>query len=369
MSITEINKDFEIMIVGGGPAGISTWLHLNKYAPELASRAFLIEKTSYPRDKLCGGGIGGWSKYVLKSLNVNIDIPFLNISDVEFIYEKDSYILHQKNSFQIVQRKDFDNFFANTAINRGLIIHQNESFLDYSIKEKNLIVKTNLGKYKIKTLVGADGALSKVRKKMNLENKTNLAPTLEIFLKNNPKYDNEHTEKKILIDMSPINKGLQGYIWHVPSFKNKEPVIGHGLVDLRIYKNRPKVDLKKILKEDLKKRNILVDKAKFKSHPIRWPSREDKFSKENIILAGDAIGAEPAFGGGIHFALSYGEIAAKSIIDAYDNNDFSYLDYKDKINSHYAGKFMEKCSDISLKLYNNEIDPIKAAREVFTIKQ
>ena len=49
--------DYEIMIVGGGPAGISTWLHLHKYFPELAEKTLLIEKATYPRDKLCGGAI------------------------------------------------------------------------------------------------------------------------------------------------------------------------------------------------------------------------------------------------------------------------------------------------------------------------
>jgi len=368
MNNTKINKDFEIMIVGGGPAGISTWLHLHKYAPEIASKAFLIEKTSYPRDKLCGGGLGGWCKHVLKSLNVNLDIPFLNISDVEFIFEDDSYILHQMNSFQMVQRKEFDHFFARIAIDRGLSIHENELFIDYTKKDDKLIVKTNKGNYKIKTLVGADGALSIVRKKMNLNNKPNLAPTLEIFLPDHPKYDQEHNKKKILIDMNPIKHGMQGYIWHVPLIKNEKRIIGHGLVDLRVYKNRNKVDLKKILKQDLRKRNIDINNEKLKSHPIRWPDFGDKFSKDNIILVGDAIGAEPAFGGGLHFAFSYGEIAAKAIIDAYENNDYCFSDYKYRINSHFSGKFMAKCSDIALKLYNNELDPIKAAREVFTIK-
>ena len=36
--------DCEVMIVGGGPAGISTWLHLQKYAPQLASHTVVIDK-------------------------------------------------------------------------------------------------------------------------------------------------------------------------------------------------------------------------------------------------------------------------------------------------------------------------------------
>jgi len=367
MSKTDV--DYDIMIVGGGPAGISTWLHLHKYAPELASRSILIEKEKYPRDKLCGGGVGGWCKQVLKNLNVTLDIPVLNISDVEFIYENDRFLLHQPNSFQMVQRKEFDHILAKIAISRGLNIHQNESFLGYKEKDNKLIVKTNLGKYKIKTLIGADGALSSVRRKMNLENRTNLAPTLEVFVPANPEYDQEYDERKILIDMNPMKVGMQGYIWHAPSIKNRVPTIGHGLVDLRVYRNRPKVDLKKMFKQDLKRRNIHIGEKKWKSHPIRWPSTNDKFSKNSTLLVGDAIGAEPAFGGGIHFALSYGEIAAKSIINAFENNDFTYSDYKERINSHFSGKFMTKCSEIAFKLYDNKIDPIEAAKEVFTIKK
>lgn len=367
MSKTDV--DYDIMIVGGGPAGISTWLHLHKYAPELASRSVLIEKAVYPRDKLCGGGAGGWCRQVLKNLNVDLDIPILTISDVEFIYENDRFLLHQPNSFQMIQRLEFDYALAKTAISRGLNLHQNESFLDLNERDNKLIVKTNLDKYKIKTIVGADGALSLVRRKMKLKNKTNLAPTLKVFVPANPKYDHEYDEKKIVIDMNPIKIGMQGYIWHVPTIKNGVPTIGHGLVDLRIYQNRPKVNLKEIFRQELRRRNIHIEQKKWRSHPIRWPSTTDKFSKNNTLLVGDAIGAEPAFGGGIHFALSYGEIAAKSIINAFENNDFTYSDYKERINSHFAGKFMAKCSEIAFKLYDNKIDPIEAAKEVFTIKK
>ena len=219
MSASGAKTDYEIMIVGGGPAGISTWLHLHKFAPELASKTLLIEKEKYPREKLCGGGVGGWCGYILKNLNVALDIPSITVSDVEFVYENEKFVLHQPNSFQMVQRVEFDHALAKNAINRGLNLHQNELFLDLNERDNELTVKTTLEKYKIKTLVGADGALSAVRKKMNLKNKSNLAPTLEIFSPVNPKYDHEYDEKKILIDMNPMKIGMQGYVWHVPVIK------------------------------------------------------------------------------------------------------------------------------------------------------
>jgi flavin-dependent dehydrogenase len=57
--------DFSVIIVGGA-AGISTWLHLHKYAPSLALKSLLIDKAVFPRDKICAGGVGGWSPLVLK---------------------------------------------------------------------------------------------------------------------------------------------------------------------------------------------------------------------------------------------------------------------------------------------------------------
>ena len=127
--------------------------------------------------------------------------------------------------------------------------------------------------------------------------------------------------------------------------------------------------MKEIFKNELRKRKININQKMWLSHPIRWPSREDIVSQPNILLVGDAIGIEPAFGGGIHFALSYGEVAAKKIGDAYQKNDFSFGDYNERLESHLVGKFMKKCTYISHELYNKKMDPFEAAREIFTIRK
>ena len=92
------NVDYDIMIVGGGPAGISTWLHLYKYAPELASRSILIEKAKYPRDKLCGGALGEWTETILNQLKIKINVPSVPIHRVECRFGEDIYH-HQKHNF------------------------------------------------------------------------------------------------------------------------------------------------------------------------------------------------------------------------------------------------------------------------------
>lgn len=48
---------YDVIIVGAGPAEISTALHLANLAPELITRTLILEKEGHLRPKLCGGGI------------------------------------------------------------------------------------------------------------------------------------------------------------------------------------------------------------------------------------------------------------------------------------------------------------------------
>jgi flavin-dependent dehydrogenase len=217
-------------------------------------------------------------------------------------------------------------------------------------------------------LIGADGSLSLVRRKMNLNNANNLSPTLEVFAQNNPKIDQEHNSKKITIDLNCIDSDVQGYIWHVPSIIENKQYIGHGMAHFRLHKDKPKPNMKKIFEKVLLSRNIQIDQKNWLSHPIRWPSENDVISKPNVFLIGDAVGIEPAFGGGIHFALSYGELAAFTLMDAFENNNFSFKDYKERYNSHLVGKFIKKCHRVASEMYDNKLHPLDGAKEVFTVK-
>jgi flavin-dependent dehydrogenase len=157
-----------IMIVGAGPAGISKWLHLQKEARQLACHSIVIEKAIFPRDTLCAGSLCVWVADMLANLRVDLDIPSLPVSDLEFKFGKEIDRLHQNNYFRVVQRLDFDHALAIAAVQRGLELHEDEMLIDVLRTRNKLIVTTNKRKYAVQVLVGADGAFSTVRKKMLL---------------------------------------------------------------------------------------------------------------------------------------------------------------------------------------------------------
>ena len=353
------------MIVGGGPAGVSTWLHLNKFAPELAERTVLIEKEKYPRDKLCGGAVSGWSEIVFKNLDVELSIPSIWIENVEFHYGRNINSIYQTRFFRVVQRQEFDHELAKIATKRGLELRENEEFLDITRSKEYLKIKTNLDTYKIKVLVGADGSLSVVRKRMNLPNKTRLASTLEIFKPVNPKYDPEFDEKKAIFDFSPIKMGVQGYIWHFPCVRNNQPFMNHGISDFHFYKNTSRTNIKKIFSNELEKRHIECEVSSWSSYPIRLLLDDDVLSQPNIILVGDAAGIDPILGGGIHLALSYGELAAMMIKNAFRTNNFSFNRYREQLDNQIVGKYIKKLNYLAAKMYNNEMNPIDIAYKIF----
>ena len=358
-------QDFDILIVGAGPAGVSTWLHLNKLAPALAANAVIIDKARFPRQKLCAGGVGGWSGSILNDLNIKLDFPLLSIREVEFSYRDQKWIYRSPAPFQMVQRTDFDTTLVKVALNRGLAFFENEPFHTVVRTNDRFMVGTRGKRYHVKVIIGADGSFSKVRRMTMPRYRPCLAPTIQLSRPVDIEFDKEYDQQRLGIDFSPVVAGLQGYIWHFPCLFDGRPFMNHGIGDSKYIPNRPKAKMKDLFLHDLSKRNITDGVQSWSSSPIRWYEQDAPLSSPNVLLVGDAAGVEPAFGGGIHLALSYGEIAARALIHAFQNRDFSFRHYKDQLNSHFMGQYIQSCSRLAAKIYSGTENPLDCIRQFF----
>lgn len=336
--MTAIKKD--ICIVGGGPAGLTTALYLAKFG--LAST--VIEKSTFPRDKICGDAFSGKVSWALR----NLDAPFetevhqqnfqLASWGVKFYGTKNNELnvpfklnyntKEDKAPGFIAKRKDFDFFLYQKASNNPLIeILENTNVCEFSRNENSIILasKNKAKVFETKILIAADGPYSKIAKDLmnfHISDDYNCLGLRAYY--NNV----DDLDKDGFIELHFLEELLPGYFWIFP-LPNGGANVGAGIrTDLMRHK---KINLKKAFQKIVDEHPIiskrfknaqLVDDIKFHGLPLGGMHR--KISSNNLMLIGDAAGlVDPFTGEGIGNAMISGKIAAETIAKAVKENDFS----------------------------------------------
>jgi flavin-dependent dehydrogenase len=340
--------DYDILIAGSGPAGVSTWLHLHKLDPALAARTLVLEKARHPRPKLCGGGVMRAADMVLSRLRVKIDVPSVPIHSAEFRYHGKRFYWRQKNFFRVVRRYEFDAALANAARQRGMALHEQEAVRDFARAGGGVEVETSQGAYRARALVGADGALSAVRAHMHIDEKPRVSRLISILTpavltppvltSAGQHVQPEPADNTAVFEMDGLDAGLQGYVWDFPCREDDVAALDRGIFDGRIYPGRPRADLKMLFRSALQVRAAFDPGQVWEGHPERWFHPRAVYAQPHVLLAGDAAGVDVFAGEGISFALQYGEVAAAELVTAFSHSDFGFAGYRDRVMAHDLGK-------------------------------
>lgn len=329
-------EQVDVLIVGSGPAGSSTALHLVKLNPKWAGRITVVDKAIHPREKLCGGGITHLGQRVLSGLGLSIEVPSFHLREAKIVYKDYSFSIRGNPVFVTIRRDEFDHWLVRKVEEKGVQVRQGEAVLDVQAREDFIEVTTEQATIRAKVLVGADGSRSLVRRKLKWDDESRVARLLEILTPERPQEQVEFRDKIAVFDFTPMKEGMQGYYWDFPSYVQGVPYMNRGVFDSRSRPEYPKANLKQELDHCLHERQRNLDDYKLKGHPIRWFDSRGRFSRHRVLLAGDAAGADPFVGEGIPFALAYGDVAAASIVRAFELNDFNFLDYREGISKHHV---------------------------------
>lgn len=332
----------DLLIVGSGPAGISTALHLVQTDPTWANRLLVIDKAVHPREKLCGGGVTHLGSNVLAQLGLTFEPNHFVVREARLVYQDKSYSFHGNPVFRITRRDEFDHWLVRKAEEQGIRVRQGEAVKDIVPHDEYVAVVTDQATYHARTLVAADGSKSFVRRRLHWDDDSRVARLLEVLTPEDAQRQPEFHDGVAIFDFTRMTDGLQGYYWDFPSFLKGQAFMNRGVFDSRARPERPKTDLKEDLRQTMAERDRNLDDYQLKGHPIRWFDKNGRFSMPRIILAGDAAGADPLFGEGISFALAYGEVAASAVRDAFVRQDFSFATYRDNfIMSHSTFKHLQ----------------------------
>ncbi len=330
-------SEFDVIIVGGGPAGASAAM----YAKRHGLKTLLLEKDMFPRDKICGDAISGKSMSILKELDLLHKIQKEPIALAESITfgspdNRTVNIPFNPNGQPdanpkglVVRRMVFDQFlFKQAAAAADQTI---EGFTVKQLIVENGYVRGVSGVYKKdgtkasffgRIVFGADGFKSVVARDMGLyeHDPEHWVVALRQYYENVKGLDAQ-LELHYIDDVQP------GYLWIFPVDGNRANV-GIGMLHATMKKRG--IDLKQSLQNALngsflKKR---FEGATALEEPKGWNlpvgSKHRKNYGNGFLLLGDAAGLiDPFTGEGIGNALFSGRQAAQTAREAVDHNDYS----------------------------------------------
>tara|TARA_Y100001970_G_scaffold260492_1_gene342636 strand:+ start:1934 stop:3259 length:1326 start_codon:yes stop_codon:yes gene_type:complete len=332
--------EFDIIIVGGGPAGSSAAC----YAANEGLKVLLLEKEIYPRDKVCGDAVGGKALKHLEELNLLDKLkksPHFIFDSVIFSNTKNEKvkinIKESETTGYVYPRINFDWILFNEATKK---VEENGGYVIQDFRVNNLLIDTknndriigvegkNGGrerKFKASIVIGAGGVNCPVAKTVLTEinneefiKKEHWSTSFRQYWKN---VQNINYEKGA-IEFHYVNGVIPGYFWIFPVGENTCNVgLGITLKDLKNKDMKLKELQNYIINEKFAERfknaKLVKNSGKGWQLPLGSP-RKTKMKLRRMfgngcLLIGDAGSlVDPFTGEGIGNALLSAKIAIKN---------------------------------------------------------
>ena len=294
----------EIVIVGAGPVGCYTAQLLKNYG---IKTRIIEEHQEVGKPIKCAGLVG--RQVFEKTLLPPSESSIINrIDGASFFYGDDNFIIKRERVAYVIDRARFDK-----NLSQGLEVECGKRVVEIKEERAGYILKTNDDDIYADLVIGADGALSRVRKYINIQGNIKRNFKKREYVKNylgiqyRIKLEEDLPGSKIT--QVYLREGIPFFIWVIPE--------GDNIIRVGVISRNSRRDLLEFLRESKIKGDIIGKLAGI------IPIGLTKNYYKNIALVGDAaVQVKPLTGGGIFYGLKSAEILAKCIrdrkLDEYD---------------------------------------------------
>jgi len=316
------DEQFDVVVVGGGPAGAAFARTALSLAAE--ARILVVDKARFPRDKVCGDGLTYRAIPQLRSIFPELagKIPSRSFTSRQrFHYPDGVQIRRGGQELDVIPRRELDEAlwrtFADSAI-ETLEETRVEEVLFEDGRAAGVRVTGDQGGRTIgcRWLVGADGSSSVVRRGTGSTADDLVIPALRQYVRG----VSEATDGLVFF----FDLENNGYFWIFPFLRDGErwANVGYGSFDA----NRPLQQRFRMYCESAETRRYL-EGSEFVGKPVGFPlnlarirwrrlrPRRPLWSPGCLLLGDAAALIHPLTGEGISFALKSGRIAAEVLFD------------------------------------------------------
>jgi geranylgeranyl reductase family protein len=326
----------DVIVVGAGPAGSTAAYHMATAGLDV----LLLEKTSFPREKVCGDGLTPRAVKALTTMGVPIDESdgWLRNKGLRIIGGGGRIELAwpDLSSFPgfgtIRARADFDQILARHAVKAGARLRENVSVTGATFDERTGRVtgvtardsgaKTPQDKQNVlraRLVVAADGNSSRLSVSVGLHKRDDrpLGVAVRTYY-TSPRHSDDYLEA--WLDLWDGKQLLPGYGW-IFGMGDGTSNVGLGLLNTSDAFGQ--IDYRTLLR-----RWLAAMPAEWgfseenRTEPVRGAALPMGFNRtphysRGLVLVGDAGGMVNPFNGeGIAYAMESGELAARSIVQA-----------------------------------------------------
>lgn len=347
--------DHDVAVVGGGPAGSSTALHLVRAHGIRADRIVVLDKARFPRDKPCAGAVSQLGVDTLAALGLRVDVPFVAMSGVRVLFRGDVGETPCAMGI-VIRRTEFDARLLDEARSAGVVIRDGEGLTALERIPGGFRLGIGAASVTARLVAACDGAGSATRKLLGLREPERKG---HLYVLDTPERLSDDGPSRGLIDfdLSVLDDGLQGYTWDFPTILDGERQVSRGIYHANI---EPGGEVKAALARALARRGIDMRTVKLRPFSTRPFVRETTLALEGLVLVGEAAGIDRATGEGIGQAIVMGGIAARHLARALRTGGTSFDAYAREVRGSTIGRHMLQSAWLARRVYGGRLgDPAR----------